>query len=99
MDAPSRRPLSTLLRIVWFVLLQTSFSYANHGPGASGGGSATISGETLKQGHFELALREDVTSFQTFSTSDAIRKAQAGGDFDALDHSFVTTAELSYGIT
>src|SRR4051812_40085655 len=31
-------------------------AFANHGPGASGGRSFTISGETLKGGHFELSL-------------------------------------------
>src|SRR5262249_12795352 len=67
---------------------------ANHGPGASGGGSATISGETLKPGTFELALREDFTQFQHFSESEAVARAQQGGDFDALHRSLLTTLSL-----
>jgi hypothetical protein len=71
---------------------------ANHGPGASGGGSATLSGETLKPGAFELSLREDFTQFQRFSESDALARAQQGGDFDALRQSLLSTLELSYGV-
>ncbi len=72
--------------------------FANHGPGASGGGSATISGETLKPGSFELSLREDFSDFQSFSRSAATSRALKGGGFDALDHGFITTGELAYGI-
>ena len=71
---------------------------ANHGPGASGGGSATISGETLKPGSFELSLREDFSDFESFSRARATQRALKGGDFDALDHGFITTGELAYGI-
>ena len=72
---------------------------ANHGPGASGGGSATISGETLLQGHFELSLREDYSQFEHFSKSAAEKRARIGDDFDALARGFITTAELAYGVT
>src|SRR6476620_10110778 len=71
---------------------------ANHGPGASGGGSSTVSGETLKPGKFELSLREDYTQFEHFSKTAAAERAEESGDFDALDHGFLTTADLSYGL-
>src|SRR5260370_340438 len=72
---------------------------ANHGPGASGGGSATISGETLLQGHFELSLREDYSQFEHFSKSAAENLARAGGDFVALPRGFIPTADFAYGVT
>jgi hypothetical protein len=81
------------------VLFFASTSFANHGPGASGGGSATISGETLLPGKFELSLREDYAQFEHFSKSAAENRARAGGDFDALDRGFITSAELAYGVT
>jgi hypothetical protein len=71
---------------------------ANHGPGASGGGSATISGETLNPGHFEISLREDYSQFEHFTKAEAAQRALIGGDFDALSHGFITTADVSYGV-
>jgi hypothetical protein len=91
--------LSAPLLLVTFVLVAGSFTLANHGPGASGGGAATISGETLKPGHFEMELREDFSQFQSFTRSQAIERANVGGDFDALDHGFLTTVSGAYGIT
>jgi hypothetical protein len=81
------------------VLFFASTALANHGPGASGGGSATISGETLLPGRFELSLREDYAQFEHFSRSGAENRARIGGDFDALDRGFITSAELAYGVT
>src|SRR4051812_37067047 len=81
------------------VLVFTSFTLANHGPGASGGGSSTISGETLKQGHAEFSLREDYSRFEHFDDRAAIAEAERAGDFDSLDQGFITTADISYGIT
>jgi len=72
---------------------------ANHGPGASGGGSAVMSGETLNQGKIELSLREDYTQFEKFSEADAAARAAKAGDFDALERGFLTTAEIAYGVT
>jgi hypothetical protein len=72
---------------------------AHHGPGTSGGGSSTISGETLKRGSWELDLREDYTSFERFSRDEAESHASRAGEFDALDQSFVTSLTLSYGVT
>src|SRR2546421_11421850 len=71
---------------------------ANHGPGASGGGSSTISGETLKPGHFELSLREDFSQFEKFSNAAAAARARSGGDFDALDHGFDTSLDFAIGV-
>ncbi|HVT87440.1 MAG TPA: transporter [Tepidisphaeraceae bacterium] len=94
------RPLMrTVVVACVLVLITVSNLQANHGPGASGGGSSTVSGETLKPGHFEISLREDFSKFEHFSTSEAIRHAQKSGDFDALDHGFLTSLELAYGIT
>ena len=81
---------------VWAVGLN---ALANHGPGASGGGNATISGETLKEGGYELTLREDFSAFQPFNSRQAERRARQGGDFDALNHGFITTLDLAYGVT
>jgi Putative MetA-pathway of phenol degradation len=81
------------------MLFTVASARANHGPGASGGGSATISGEVLKPGHFELELREDYSQFQHFDRSAAIARAMQGGDFDALDHGFFTTLSGAYGVT
>jgi hypothetical protein len=71
---------------------------ANHGPGASGGGSSTVSGETLKPGRFELSIREDYSQFEHFSRTAAENRALSGGDFDALDHGFLTTVDMAYGL-
>jgi len=82
-----------------FVFLLPSVTRANHGPGASGGGAATISGETVKPGHFEIELREDFSQFQSFDRAHAIARAMQGGDFDALDHGFFTSLSGAYGLT
>src|SRR5438552_3500824 len=94
--------MSWMLRRFKFILMITctgTFALANHGPGASGGGAFTVSGETLKPGHFEFSLREDFSDFEHFDKADAIQRAKVGGDFDALDHGFITTADLSFGVT
>lgn len=72
---------------------------ANHGPGTSGGGSSTASGETLKAGAWDLSLRVDATEFEDLSRHDAAQRAQTSGDFDALRRSFLTTVSLAYGVT
>lgn len=91
------RRLTLALTFCTFVL--TQLAHANHGPGASGGGSATVSGEILKPGHFELSLREDYTQFEHFSDGAVIRRAERSGDFDVLDYGFLTSASLAVGIT
>src|SRR6476620_9166878 len=72
---------------------------ANHGPGTSGGGSATVSGETLQQGKWDLALREDYTNFQNIDIDHAERLAAKHGGFDAIQESYITSLVAGYGIT
>ncbi len=88
----------SLCALVLTLLFSTFQVRANHGPGASGGGSATISGETLKQGSYELTLREDFAAFQPFNSAQAAERARKGGDFDALNHGFITSVDLALGI-
>src|SRR2546425_1812575 len=90
---------STIRKFCTVIFLLISMpALANHGPGASGGGSSTISGETLKPWHFELSLREDFSQFEKFSNEGAQRRAHSGGDFDALDHGFVTSLDFAIGL-
>ena len=72
---------------------------ANHGPGTSGGGSATASGETLKEGSFDLSLRTDYAQFQNIDAAGAERRALDSGGFDALRSATIVTGGLAYGIT
>lgn len=81
------------------LLMISSLALANHGPGAAGGGSSTISGETLPSGKWSFELREDFTKFEHFSSSRILANAAQTGDFDTLGHSFITTGSASYGIT
>ena len=67
------------------LLLLASSAYANHGPGTSGGGSSTISGEVLKPGKFSLDLRMDYTEFEHVSRAEAERRALESGGFDAAE--------------
>lgn len=72
---------------------------ANHGPGTSGGGSSTASGETLKAGAFDLSLRTDATWYETFSRAEAESHAIRSGEFDAIDRTLVESLSIAYGIT
>ncbi|QOV89202.1 transporter [Humisphaera borealis] len=74
-------------------------AHANHGPGTSGGGSATISGETLAQGKWDFSLRHDYTNFQDISRAGAERRALKAGGFDSISESHLTTGGASYGLT
>ena len=71
----------------------------NHGPGTSGGGSTTASGETLRQGRWSFELRSDWTEFEHVSIAEAEARAIAAGEFDAVESSWVNTLSLSYGLT
>jgi hypothetical protein len=71
---------------------------ADHGPGTSGGGASTQSGETLKPGKFSIDLRTDYTEFEDLSPAQIEAKAARAGGFDLLDRSFLSTVSLSYGI-
>src|SRR5438094_6375416 len=81
------------------MLLVASQSFANHGPGTSGGGSATASGETLKAGMFDLSLRQDYAQFQNIDAAGAERRALSSGGFDALRSATITSGSVAYGIT
>jgi hypothetical protein len=80
------------------VLATTTTARADHGPGTSGGGAATQSGETLKPGKFSLELRTDYTEFENLSSSQISAKAAKAGGFDLLDRSFLSTIGVSYGV-
>jgi len=71
---------------------------ADHGPGTSGGGASTQSGETMKPGKFAVEIREDYTEFEHLSEAEILAKATRGGDFDLLDRSFIETLNVSYGV-
>jgi hypothetical protein len=73
-------------------------TFANHGPGTSGGASSTVAGETLRQGKFDLTLREDYTQFEDISRAEAERRALRSEEFDALDRSYLTSLSLAYGV-
>ncbi len=71
---------------------------ADHGPGTSGGGASTQSGETLKPGKFAVEVREDFTQFENLSESEINAKAASAGSIDLLDNCYLTTLGVSYGI-
>ena len=81
------------------ILIPFRPALANHGPGTSGGGSSTASGETMKQGGAEVTFRLDYTQFEDVSNSQASRLARKAGEFDALANSVVASIEVAYGIT
>src|SRR5215204_5893397 len=94
-----RTTLRPFISLLSFLLTTTAPVLANHGPGTSGGGSSTISGETLRQGKFDLSLRVDYTQFEDVDAEEAEQRAEEAGNFDALDYALVTNVSLSYGIT
>ena len=79
-------------------LLAVSSVKADHGPGTSGGGASTQSGETLKSGKFAVEFREDYTEFEHLSPGQIDTKATQAGDIDLLERSFIETFSLSYGV-
>jgi len=80
------------------LLSVTSLLRADHGPGTSGGGAATQSGETLKPGKFSIELRTDYTEFENLSSAQIDAKATKAGSFDLLDRSFLSSFGVSYGV-
>src|SRR5690349_3900354 len=72
--------------------------FADHGPGTSGGGASTQSGETLKPGKFSIDLRTDYTEFENLSAAQIEAKATRAGGFDLLDRSFLSTVSITYGV-
>ena len=71
---------------------------ADHGPGTSGGGVLTQSGETLKPGKFSVEIREDYTEFEHLSAAQIAASAVRAGSFDLLDRSFIHGISLGYGV-
>src|SRR4051812_22330283 len=86
------------LFVVPIVILKPVVAMANHGPGTSGGGISTPSGEVLKPGSFELTLQQDYTQFEHVSRGAAERRSLRAGEFDALENASVTSPGLSYGL-
>lgn len=88
--------------IVGSVLFAASFAEANHGPGTSGGGASTASGETLQAGKFQLTLASDYTDYENISRRKAMAIVErSGGDhvhYDSLDYAILTTLDLQYGL-
>ena len=80
------------------VLSTADLAHADHGPGTSGGGASTQSGETMKPGKFSVELRTDYTEFDHLSSGQIAVKATKAGEFDLLDRSFVSTIGISYGV-
>ena len=91
------KPLMRLLTVSAAVAATTQL-LADHGPGTSGGGASTQSGETLKPGKFSIDLRTDYTEFENLSAAQIEAKAARAGGFDLLDRSFLSTVGVSYGI-
>ena len=91
----ARRGVSTVILIG----LCAASTYANHGPGTSGGGLFTIPGETLKASAWDMSFRLDYTSFDGVSAAQAEARAAASGGFDSIDSSTLTNFALSYGVT
>jgi len=79
-------------------LLMAGAALADHGPGTSGGGVGTPSGETMKPGKFSVAIREDFTEFGDLSDGEIASKAARAGDIDLLDRSYLTSFAVSYGV-
>jgi hypothetical protein len=71
---------------------------ANHGPGTSGGGNVTLSGETLKPGEFAFALRTDFTKFENISRAEAEHRAASSGGFDTINHATILTTAAEVGV-
>lgn len=76
----------------------------DHGPGTSGGGLMTQSGEVLKPGATSLSLRIDYTSYQRLDETQIQNKTMSmlGGahvHFDAVRWSMIETIELAVGAT
>ena len=74
-------------------------AFGDHGPGTSGGGASTQSAETLKRGQFALETRVEFTEFDHPSQRQIEHSTGAGGHYDLIDRSFLSSASLFYGVT
>ena len=72
---------------------------ANHGPGTTGGGATTQSGETIKEDRFIFSLDETYTNYENITRSEAEQRAGSAGEFDAIGDAYLTNITLGYGVT
>ena len=86
-----------ILTVSFFVL--PSIVFANHGPGTTGGGVSTQSGETIKQGEIIFSLDEAYTNYERVSVRGVEQRAIGSGEFDALGDAFLTNVSMGYGVT
>ena len=94
-----RAPMPSVLFSALATALASLAVPFNHGPGTSGGGSSTESGETLRAGAFSFQLRSDFTQYESISRTEAEQHGLTNGEFDAIESTFVETAVLAYGVT
>jgi hypothetical protein len=87
--------MKTSILLSSIVLATAAISRADHGPGTSGSGAFTESAETLKPRQWSLSGRFDWTEFDVPADVSLAGK----GHFDLLDRSFLTTFNLSVGVT
>lgn len=94
--------IHSFLFIGILLLSAAAAARADHGPGTSGGGVMTQSGETLKPGDVAIGVRWDFTSFDNLSAAD-IRDQTLDVDaddhihFDVLRWSLLQTVDVAYG--
>lgn len=86
------------LLIVSLVIFPVA-ALANHGPGTTGGGASTQSGETLKEDQFIFSIDENYTNYENIGRAQAEEKAGRAGEFDAIRDAYLTNISLGYGIT
>lgn len=93
-------PATTASRLFISIVpaLLASASWANHGPGTSGGGLTTMSGETMKVSTWNMDFRLDFTSYEGLSAAQAEAHAANSGAFDSIDSSVLASLSLSYGL-
>jgi hypothetical protein len=96
----TRRAASLALGLVLF--FPAARLPADHGPGTSGGGSATQSGETLKPGAVSLGFHWTFTSFEELTKAQIEEKAlRVEGEhhhFDAIRTANIWSLDLAYGV-
>lgn len=80
------------------LLVSLDSARADHGPGASAAGVATLTAETLSPQAFSIEVREDFTEFDDLDPDDISAKASAAGSIDLLERSFLTTVAAQYGV-
>lgn len=101
---PSKRGIRSTAQVSHWVLFAVSIfvpwlSFANHGPATSGGGSTTISGDTLDKGGTRFSLDFSYTNYDDISADEKKRRAEVGGDFDGLRDSYLESLTVSHGMT